>query len=288
MLTLSNDQLDVSILDPVRDQVRLGARYCTGGYVYAIADRQRGVITSGPGYPAEDYPPVFDGQGLPEAFPSPLWPGVASAPPGSYPPPGTPMLVIGVGLVEATGPERLREMPVQEFCRWTTTRSGPRLVSETRQALAGWALVLTRELRLIHRTLVSASRLANVGQEPLSFRWFPHPFFPNPRGECCKFNVPVSFPENPGYELADNGFIWTRLDHPWDRKGHYQVVQVERHDRLVTLQRHPGLGLIAATCSYAPSFLPIWGNSNCFSFEPYLEQTVAPGAEVQWSITYDF
>src|SRR6266567_1051673 len=112
MLTLSNDQLVVSILDPVDDRPRLGSRYVTGGYVYDVTDRKLGVVTSGPGYPDEVFPPVFDGQGLPEAFPGFLWTGIEGE--GSIPrsEPGTKMLVIGVGLVTATPPERIRLMPV--------------------------------------------------------------------------------------------------------------------------------------------------------------------------------
>src|SRR5580765_644185 len=108
MLSLSNDQVDVHILDPIADQALLGSRYCTGGYIYEVSDRQMGVITSGPGYPDEVLPPVFDGQGLPEAFPGFLWSGAESK--GSTPrsEPGTKMLVIGVGLVTATPPERFR------------------------------------------------------------------------------------------------------------------------------------------------------------------------------------
>lgn len=286
MLSLANDQLDVSILDPVADRARLGSRYCTGGYVYLVADRRMGVLTSGPGYPDEEYPPVFDGQGLPEAFPSPLWPDMASADPNARPTPGTTTLVIGVGLVRAQ--DDVRTMPVQEFCEWTIHRSSSTVRMETRQAFAGWALELTRELRLINRTLISETRLANVGREPIPFRWFPHPFFPNPRGECCKFNLPVAVPENPGYLLLDNGFIQTKLDHEWDRRGHFQALEFTPGDRLVTLQRHPTLGLVVATCSYTPSYFPIWGNRNTFSFEPYLARTVAPGAESTWSIVYDF
>jgi len=288
MLSLANDQLDVSILEPIRDQVRLGSRYCTGGYVYAVTDRRLGVVTSGPGYPDEEYPPVFDGQGLPEAFPSPLWPGVDAAPPSAHPAPDTTMLVIGVGLVQATAPERVRTMPVQEFCGWKTTQSPTTLRMETSQTFAGWSLELSRTLTLINRTLISETQLANVGQDPIHFRWFPHPFFPHPRGECCKFNLAVGFPDNPGYELLGNGFVQTNLDHEWDRQGHFQALQIEPTERLVALQRHPTLGLVVATCSYVPTYFPIWGNRNCFSFEPYTEQTVAAGATARWSITYDF
>src|SRR5690348_3618641 len=156
MLTLANDNLTISVLDPVADRVRLGSRYCTGGYVYAVTDRRLGVITSGPGYPSEEYPPLFDGQGLPEAFPSQLWVGKdPNGPPMGLPTSGSTMLVIGVGLVKATTMEKIREMPVDEFCEWKITQSPTSLRMETTQSFAGWRFDLTRELRLANRTLVS-------------------------------------------------------------------------------------------------------------------------------------
>ncbi|HEX5414596.1 MAG TPA: hypothetical protein VFZ25_02945 [Chloroflexota bacterium] len=289
MLTLTNDQLAVSVLDPVADRARLGSRYCTGGYVYAVADQRRGMITSGPGYPSEEQPPLFDGQGLPEAFPSQLWVGKdPNGPPMALPAPGTTMLVIGVGLVRATPMEKIREMPVDEFCEWQTSSSPTSLRMETTQSYAGWQFELTRELRLANRTLVSETRLTNTGADAVSFRWFPHPFFPLPKGECCKFNCSVSMPENPGYEMLASGFVGTKTDHEWSRAGHFQALEHQAAHPLITLQRHPTLGLIAASCSYVPTFFPIWGNRNTFSFEPYLSQAVAPGAESTWAITYDF
>lgn len=289
MLTLANDQLVVSVLDPVADRSRLGSRYCTGGYVYGVADRRLGVITSGPGYPSEEFPPVFDGQGLPEAFPSQLWVGKdPNASRRDLPTPGTTMLVVGVGLVTAPAPEKLREMPVDEFCEWKISQSGSTLRMETTQAYAGWQFELSRKLRLLNRTLVSETRLVNTGHDEVPFSWFPHPFFPNPNGECCKFNRKLTISENPGYELLPSGFVGIKTDHPWDRRGHVLILEHEGNAPLVTLQRHPTLGLLAATCSYVPDFFVIWGNCNTFSFEPYLTETVAPGAEATWSITYDF
>lgn len=288
MLSLSNDQLDVSILHPVADRDRLGSRYCTGGYVYSVADRRLGVVTSGPGYPDEERPPLFDGQGLPEAFPSPLWEGIDLANSSGQPAPGTAMLVPGVGQVTATPREKLRTMPVDRYCDWDITQSPTTIRMETRQTFANWDLALTRELTLLDRTLISATRLANVGRDPIPFRWFPHPFFPLVRGTCCRFNLPVSFPENLGYELLPSGWIGTKPNADWDRAGHFQALQVEPGDRLVALQRHPTLGIVAATCSYTPGFFPIWGNRNTFSFEPYLKRTVRPGAAESWSVTYDF
>jgi hypothetical protein len=288
MYHITNDQLDVSVLDPVEDRIRLGSRYVTGGYVYDVTDRRAGVITSGPGYPDEPFPPVFDGQGLPEAFPSFLWRGVDPVAPTVRPEPDTTMLVIGVGLVTSTTPEKFRVMPVDEFCAWSFERTERSIAMQTHQTFEDWSLDLRRELTLVNRTLISETRLANVGRAPIHFRWFPHPFYPILSGELCKFNVPVQVPDDSAYELGPSGFIQTKPGSLWDRAGNFLSVPYEPTQRLVVIQRHPVLGLLTATCSFVPSWLPIWGNKYTFSFEPYLEATIAPGADSTWSIVYDF
>jgi hypothetical protein len=146
---------------------------------------------------------------------------------------------------------------------------------------------LERTVALHHRTVRSTTRLKNIGKPPIPIRWFPHPFYPQPAtDELCRFNLPVSFTANPGYELADNGFIW-RKGWPW-QEGHYQALDHEARTNLVILQKHPALGLVAATCSYVPSFFPIWGNQHTFSWEPFFERTLAAGQETSWWIDYDF
>jgi hypothetical protein len=54
------------------------------------------------------------------------------------------------------------------------------------------------------------------------------------------------------------------------------------------LQRHPTLGMVSAACSYVPDFFPIWGNPLTFSWEPFLERTVASGQTLTWWIDYTF
>jgi hypothetical protein len=120
-------------------------------------------------------------------------------------------------------------------------------------------------------------------------RWFPHPFFPQlPAGndELLKLNIPVSFPESPAYTQGENGFI-NRQGWPWTA-GYFQGLDHNATTNLIIIQRHPQLGQLTATCSYAPDFFPIWGNQNTFSWEPYLERTVANGQQLSWRIDYDF
>jgi hypothetical protein len=64
---LGNDELRLTLLDPVEDEGRLGTRYVSGCYVYQIDDARLGPLLSGPAYP-QDPPPGFHGQGIPEAF----------------------------------------------------------------------------------------------------------------------------------------------------------------------------------------------------------------------------
>jgi hypothetical protein len=286
VLSLRNDQLDVTILHPVEDRDRLGSRYCVGGYVYQVTDSKLGVLASGPGYPSEAHPPVFDGQGLPEAFRDPLWAGMESAAPHELPAVGTEMLVMGVGRVHLTAD--IRKMPVDEFATWQIATEANRVTMSTRQEFAGWSLEVTRTLTLANRTLVSATRLANVGDKPLPYWWFPHPFFPLVLGESFRSNLPVSLPARSAYEKLASGFVGLKPQAGWDRAGNFQELSFEPGERLIMLQRHPKLGLVAATFSYTPSYFPIWGNANTFSFEPYTEGTVAAGAAADWSVTYDF
>ena len=270
MYTLENQSLSVSVLDPLADQDRLGSRYCTGGYIYQIEDKRLGPLLSGPSYP--DTPSQFDGQGIPDAFNlSPLAEAGTSA----------LALIIGIGLCD------LAQGGVLEYCRWEIEHTAQSITLHTRQAHQGFALALERRVTLTQRTVRSYTRLANTGAAPIPIRWFPHPFFPHPAGdELCRFNIPVGLPENPGYVLADNAFV-VRKGWPWTG-GFFQAVELGGQSNLTVLQKHPLLGLVAGSCSYAPSFMPIWGNTRTFSWEPFLERTVWAGQETNWWIDYHF
>ncbi|MCC6167838.1 MAG: hypothetical protein IT329_11475 [Caldilineaceae bacterium] len=279
MYTLANDLLHVSILDPVADRDRFGVRYCTGGYIFQVSDHQLGDLMSGPTYP--DSFNWFDGQGIPDAFNlQPLRDPDAA---------DSQALVLGIGLCDLAAKE------VRSFCDWEvsedTSGAGGRITFHTVQRHQNFAVELERTVRLEGRTLRSQTRLWNRGPAPVPVRWFPHPFYPQPEtDELIKLNVPVaeikSAGQEGGYEVRANGFI-ARRGWPWD-KGYYQPLDHASWSNLAILQKHPKLGLVAATCSYAPDYFPIWGNPRTFSWEPFLERTVGSDQEMAWWIDYEF
>lgn len=282
MLTLSNSFLTVEILDPVVDVAYMGARYCTGGYIYQVRDHahyaghthEHGPLLTGPTYP--DSFNTFDGQGIPDAFNLNPLRAVGDS---------HEALIIGVGLCELH--PNYRKNSVKTFCEWQIEAGADSLTFRTEQTHHDWALKLTRTVSLIGRTVRSFTLLQNTGTAAIPMRWFPHPFYPQTlTDELIKLNCAVSFPENDGYTLNANGFI-CRKGWPWPTD-YYQAINHNGQANLVIQQRHPALGLISATLSYAPDFFPIWGNPRTFSWEPFLERMIAPGQACDWAIDYDF
>ena len=192
MIILANDELTVTFLDPESDQDRFGTRYCTGGYIFQIIDERVGDLLSGPTYP-DDFN-WFDGQGIPDAFNQhPLKDRNAE---------GDEALVIGIGRCD------LAENKVLAFDEWQVKPKTDHVTFSMTQAFQSFSLDLGRTVSLHGRTVRSATTLSNTGKSPIPLRWFPHPFYPQPEGdELCRFNIPVTFPENDGYNLAESGFI---------------------------------------------------------------------------------
>ncbi len=271
MYTLKNETLEVQILDPQADQERFGVRYCTGGYIYQIVDSRFGELLSGPTYPHSFN--WFDGQGIPDAFNlSPLRPADST---------DAMALIIGIGMCD------MQAKQIIELCQWDVSHESNAIRMHTNHTYQGFGVDLERTVGLYGRTIRSATRLKNTGSAAIPIRWFPHPFYPYPEGdELCRFNFPVSMPANAFYEVGEGGFV-CRRSWPWN-EGHFQAFDHTAQSNLMIVQKHPALGLIAATCSYTPGFFPIWGNQYTFSWEPFLERTLAPGQETGWWIDYDF
>jgi len=275
MLELTNDLLTVSLLDPQADRAKMGARYCLGGYVFQITDHIHGELLSGPTYP--DSFNTFDGQGIPDAFN--LSPLRAVGEP-------TEALIIGVG--RCTLHEAYQRNEVKSFDDWHIDHGATHSHMTTQQSYHDWSLTLERDVYLFGRTLRTAVTLANIGRAPIPMRWFPHPFYPHATDALCKFNVDFTTAlDSDGYTLDTSGWI-CRKHWPWNRTGQYLPLPHAAQAPLVVQQRHPKLGLVTASCSYTPTFFPIWGNGNTFSWEPFYERMIAPGTVERWHIDYDF
>lgn len=284
MYTIANDQLAVSILDPVADRHRLGSRYCTGGYIYQVTDLRLGELFSGPLYP-NPYPDVFDGQGAPDMFFTPLL--AADTPVGGE------VGCIGVGRVLRSSPREpfdVRFNPqVIEFLAWEVETGKTRSVMRTGQRFLEWGYELTREVRLEGRSVVSTTAVRSTGQAALPIRWFAHPFWPLTADHVlCRISPQVGMADNPGYHFNAEGFICRKPEFDWSRGGHYQPLEILQASPLEIVEMHPRCGQVITTTDFAPGFFPIWGNSRTFSFEPYFTRELHPGQSAEWTIAYRF
>jgi hypothetical protein len=293
MLFLENQQLKVSVLDPLSDRDRLGSRYCTGGYIWQISGPGGVNLLSGPQYPDPE-PDRFDGQGAPEVF--------ETAPGADSVPVGEEVLVIGVGMVRKTSPIipfHVRNNPeVVNFCSWNTSVSGSSIYMETDQNFCPpprsgepsqeFGLHLERTVTIINRLVCSRSGLKNTGNCSLPLRWFAHPFFPqNPDFSCCKFSVPVEVPQNMGFYLNPQHVICRHKDYEWKR-GCFQRLNIKTGGPVKITIFHPEARQVEVSCEYALSSMPVWGNSRTFSVEPFFDSILMPGEAVSWQISYQF
>lgn len=281
MLTLANDSLSVELLDPAdpADRLRQGTRYCWGGYVWQVHDRAAGPLLAGPEWP-HDRPTPFNGQGLPESFRHAAF--------GT----GRPLIlkerrgfIIGIGDV---APNMAGELAVTEPCTWSITALSGALEFCTAQVGNGHACQLTRRIALEGRTLVSASQLTNTGSGPLPLHWFAHPFFAlTDRLLTCDLPAGWGLDENVGYALDANNRLSFKRRFLHRDDGHFEPLRIGAAPFRVTLS-HPALTGLVMAADFTPDFCPVWGNSNTWSVEPYLQTEVAPGATRAWMLRYEF
>ena len=282
MLTIKNDQLTLSLLDPQKDGHLLGTRYCHGGYIWQIEDNKLGPLLSGPKSP--DLPDPFDGQGMPEAFETAL----------SYYPTseGDTVLIVGVGEVLRTSgnePFHSRWNPqIKKSCSWIIQTEHDNIIMKADQSFKGYSFTLTKKVVLTARTVTSFTEIVNLGPNPIPLKWFAHPFFPlNPDFSCCKLSLPVSIPPNPGFSLSSDEYIYMNKNFNWE-SGCYRSLGIPWNRPLNVSVKHPLLNQILINCKFSPSWLPIWANSKTFSLEPFYFQMSVPKSTASWTIEYHF
>ena len=296
MLTLSNDHLHVSLLDPASptDRAHLGTRYCWGGYIWQVEDTMVGPLLSGPEWP-EPAPDPYNGQGLPESFRSHAF--------GTDRPlhleKGTGFILGGGDVIEArtegrrqpagdpgSGPGQVLEVTAP--CDWTVTSKKNELVFTTEQSGNGYACCLTRRIVLDGRQLVSSSRVENLGKRTLPLHWFAHPFFALTDGQItCALPSSWSMDANEGFALDDAHRLSLKRRFRDTKDGHFELLCVGSTPLAASLS-HPTLDRVSFTTSFVPDVCPVWGNSATWSIEPYLVTELAPGAERAWSLIYTF
>ena len=283
MLTLASASLRVELLDPRAELARLGARYCSGGYVWQVHDERHGPLLAGPCFPEPD-PPVFDGQGAPEVFELALGQHAAKV--------GDEVYVLGVGRVRresAVRPFHVRDNPtVTERAAWDVRETAPNtLCFRSRATFGAFAFALERSVTLAGRTLTSATLLRNEGAQELPLRWFAHPFLPWAGERLFAASLELALPEGAALIEDARRCVTRRPGSDWSR-GHYVVPRVALGGELGVEASHPALGHVRADCRFPLGGLALWGNERTWSFEPFFQTIVAPGAEARWAIEYAF
>ncbi len=269
------------MLDPENDRSRLGPRFCTGGYVYQIEDRQHGPLLAGPEYPDPE-PSVLNGQGMPDVFQFTFYDSPEEVP--------EKKLIIGVGIIENAGRRKAREShfqsAVDKVALWEIEQMEQKLVMRTTQEYRDWRFILRRTLELSGRRLHSQTALHNLGPAPLPFRWFPHPFFPLTADRRCAILPQGSaVADNPGFQMDTAGLLTIKESYAWET-GHYQLLSaLPPGVQFASRHFHPRVPAIDLTCNFVPSKVALWANDRTFSCEPFHEARIAPGNHQDWSVT---
>ncbi|MEN9811937.1 MAG: hypothetical protein RL479_623 [Verrucomicrobiota bacterium] len=281
MLTLTDAGLRVEVLDPgaAAELPLQGLRFCRGGYVWQVHDERLGPLLSGPEYPAPA-PVPFNGQGLPESFRHrtrdgrPLtWRGNEGLAPG-----------IGRLGLDARG-----EPTLVTPCAWTITQLPGQLVFQTRDAGAGLAYELARQLELRDRTLFSRTQLTNTGAGPLALQWFAHPFWPLRDGEArVRLPAGTRLAENPGFAVDADGTLAFRRPFRTADDQQFTLLELPPARPLTLTLDHPQLPRVEFGASFAPDECPVWANARTLSVEPYLTLDLAPGETRHWELRHAF
>lgn len=282
MLSLTANSLAVELLNPADsgDRARLGTRYCWGGYIWQVHDRDVGPLLTGPEWPSPT-PTPFNGQGLPESFRHTEF--------------GTErplMLEDGRGFILGIGevaPGDDGKPMVTKPCQWTVTRSAAAMDFYTVQTGGPFGCRLSRRVAIEGRSLTSYTKVINTGTKPLPVHWFAHPFFALTDGVLtCGLPRSWDMAENPGYVFDGERRLTFQRRFKNKDDGHFQQLVVGSRTPLRAAVSHPRLSKVFFSTDFTPDSCPVWGNSNTWSIEPYITAELAPGATRAWTLTYEF
>lgn len=160
----------------------------------------------------------------------------------------------------------------------------------SRQVFAEWDLLLERRVLLTGRELASITTVSNRGKAEAPLRWFAHPFLPPADPEVGRLSLECAFPAwlpAAGGFRIEGGRIFRDPGYDW-KSGCYQLLDIPFGAPLTIHQSHPLLGEAAIECRFPVAWLPLWGNANTVSFEPYFHTVLRPGNQTEWSIRYRF
>ena len=204
---------------------------------------------------------------------------------------------------------------VIEYCDWDVSQpEANTVVFETTQSVGAVKLHLVRTVSVSGRVVTSYTQLTNLGEERLPVSWFPHPFFPYPNGrQLFKMSTECSLVEPHSVLTQDEaGFVSWQNDHLANGSSTVDKSSDEYNDQigmaymetvdpapLTVMQMHPLVGMVTATCSFAPSptvvggetygeAIPLWGNQWAVSWEPFLNFELTASATKDWTIAYSF
>ena len=161
---------------------------------------------------------------------------------------------------------------------------------------------------------MSHTQLTNLSDENLPVSWFPHPFFPYPKGrQLFKMSTECSLVEPHSVLTQDDaGFVSWQTDalasgssavdkSPDQYNNQIGMAYMETVDPapLTIVQMHPRVGMVTAACSFAPSptvvggetygeAIPLWGNQWAVSWEPFVNFELVAAETKEWTIEYCF
>jgi hypothetical protein len=283
MIHLGNDNFLLEVLDPASDLELLGARYCRGGQIFQVRDKQGQELFAGPTYP-EAYN-AFDSQGLPDAFNS--FPNFSDARVGDE------IFVIGVGRVKYSNPIETffacDNRDLAQAVDWQVSQEGQKLTFKCEDSYQGFAYQLEKIVELKDKSIEQQFTLINTGKKQLPVSWFAHPFFFH-RDDLVFGNLPIKQELNALYSRNESGEITISMPQDFEsiRDQTFVMGQAIQDDQSLHVPiRHKTLSEFSIDCYFKVAQFPLWYNQKTISPEPFLIQDLDISENLTWGISYN-